>query len=221
MVKICVANRNRWNVSIFVLLLLPQAGCEEVGSVNKSAAEPAGEKGAESDLSQMKPGILLAPPVEAPIEFPKLNGEAAASSNRTPEHFLATFRARASQDITDEDLEKIANMAPANAEILSLDLKGAQITGKGLAQLSHLPYLRRVNLTGCGITGTEWEGISTATQLEHLNLEGTAVDDASLAAIGSLVKLKSLNLNRTKVTDVQELKTKLPDCKILFMGMEF
>lgn len=200
MARTWIAGGYRWCPAMFVLFLLVLTGCEETGSVNKPATVPTSELG-EVDDSMPKPGFISAPPAESPIEPPRPSDGAATAFNPTPEQFLTAFKFRPSHGITDNDLARIASMAPANSEIVELDLKGARITKDGLAQLAHLPNLRSVNLTGCQILGAEWGGISTATQLENLILEKAAVNDASLAAIAPLVNLKALNLNHTRVTD--------------------
>jgi Leucine-rich repeat (LRR) protein len=200
MAESVLVHRNSCTCVALVLTVLSMTGCEEIGLTNKQSAEPAGEPTADASLPQ-RLGMVNSPPITAPQSLPTVGEEFAAAASPTPEQSVAALKTKASFEITDADLARVASMVPANADITELDLKGAKITKEGLAQLAALPGLRSVNLTGCGLLGADWAGLSTAIQLEQLNLESAAINDESLAAIAPLVNLKSLNISRTQVTD--------------------
>jgi len=195
-----LVHRNAPHCAALILVVLALAGCEEIGLTNKPEEASVPESAVDSGMLQPL-GMVSSPPMTAPQSLPALGLASAPASNPTPEQLIAAIKGKPSYEITDADLVKVASMVPENAEIAELDLKGAQITKEGLAQLAALPGLQSVNLTGCGLIGADWTGISTAVQLEHLNLESAAINDESLAAIAPLVNLKSLNLTRTRVTD--------------------
>ncbi len=195
-----LVHRNTVRSVALVMVVLTLTGCEEIGLTNKQEAASAPESASDSGMPQGM-GTVNSPPITAPQSMPTVVDQFAAVSSPTPEQLIAAFKAKPSYEVTDVDLAKVASMVPENAEITELDLKGAQITSAGLAQLAALPGLRSVNLTGCGLIGAEWTGISSAVQLEQLNLESAAITDESLAAVAPLVSLKSLNISRTRVTD--------------------
>ena len=80
-----------------------------------------------------------------------------------------------------------------NLEIL--DLEGTPIYDQGLANLSGLTHLTRLNLGNTGITADGMRHIRGLTRLERLDLHSTAINDASLANLTGLTELRYLNIN--------------------------
>ncbi|MDO4815710.1 MAG: leucine-rich repeat domain-containing protein [Bacillota bacterium] len=132
-----------------------------------------------------------------------------------------------------QDLTPLMDMP----ELKNLDISNNRISGVG--PLMGLAKLERLNLEGNSISSiaalgdlsklTELylkgntlkniSGIAKLTELKYLGLQKTGIDDASLSKLYNLKNLKSLaldeNSNLTQAA-IDELKKKLPDCKISY-----
>jgi Leucine-rich repeat (LRR) protein len=62
--------------------------------------------------------------------------------------------------------------------------------------------------------------LARMSQLRELNLRGSRVTDAGLAQLQGLKNLKTLGLQNTKATKAgaEQLKTSLPNCRIVISG---
>ncbi len=88
-------------------------------------------------------------------------------------------------DMTNDGLQHLAM-----PNLRSLALIGClRITDKGLAHLSGLPSLERLDLTESGVTGEDLTGLGAITTLREVILSGTQFrgNDASLAALKALL----------------------------------
>jgi hypothetical protein len=106
---------------------------------------------------------------------------------------LAFGRIAGKEPLGDAGLEALAEHIAVFPRIRELDLRGNDLTGKGLATLPPLPELTSLTLDGAGIT-----------------------DEAILEAVGRFPSLTELDLQNTAVTaqceeNVQKL---LPKCQI-------
>ncbi|MBI2810425.1 MAG: protein kinase [Candidatus Melainabacteria bacterium] len=79
-------------------------------------------------------------------------------------------------------------------------LRGAKLTGPGLAYLIHLP-LRQLDLYGCSIGDRSLFEIRNMKHLQELNLSHTDISDGGLAQLVGLLDLKRLSLKDVPVTD--------------------
>ena len=97
-------------------------------------------------------------------------------------------------------------------DIAHLNLRGLNVTDRGLTNLKGLTSLSRLHLELTKISDKGLENVKDLTNLEYLNLYGTGITDAGLVHLHGLKKLKNLYLWQTKVTDagVMELKRALP-----------
>ena len=97
------------------------------------------------------------------------------------------------QPLGDAGLEALAEHIAVFPRIRHLDLRGNDLTGKGLATLPPLPELTTLLLDGAGIT-----------------------DEAVLEAVGRFPSLTELHLQNTAVTAQGEetVQKQLPKCQI-------
>jgi len=114
--------------------------------------------------------------------------------------------------ITDEHLAPLKDLKRA----YSVNLRGCEVAGAGLAHLSGLPHLERLHLEKTKVTDDALKHVAGLPKLQYLNLYGTAITDAGLEHLKGLKTLKSLYLFESKVTDagVEKLKKALPGLKI-------
>jgi cytochrome b561 len=94
-------------------------------------------------------------------------------------------------------LEPLAAIA---AQLVLLDLSGAQISGRQIAELSKLRNLQRLNLARTATDDASLKGLGDLPYLEVLNLYETKVTDASFATIARLPALTTVYLAHTQVT---------------------
>jgi uncharacterized membrane protein len=97
----------------------------------------------------------------------------------------------------DAQLAQLAPIAPA---LYWLDLGETGVTDAGLAALSAMKNLRRLQLDRTAITDAGLARLAPLTHLESLNLHATTITDAGLDSLHALPRLRSIYLWQTKVT---------------------
>jgi hypothetical protein len=116
----------------------------------------------------------------------------------------------------------LAPLKDLKASLVSLNLRGQDVTDAQLAHVKDLTNLTRLHLENTKVTDKGLEQLKGLTNLEYLNLYGDpGVTDVGLAHLEGMKKLKSLYLWQTKVTEAgaAKLKKALPKCDIN-LGLE-
>jgi single-stranded DNA-specific DHH superfamily exonuclease len=113
--------------------------------------------------------------------------------------------------VTDEDLEKMKALDQLGP--VWLQLRGRQITGRGLASLTRLEYLRGLTLWGTSITDDDLVHLGAFVDLEVLNLDCNLITDKGLKQISALQRLRSVSLRGNPITaqGVMKLQAARPD----------
>jgi hypothetical protein len=115
--------------------------------------------------------------------------------------------------LNTRDLEHLSQLK----ELRSLYLSATVLDEANLEPLSQLPIewlaLPRTRVSDHGL-----KTLGEMHALRYLDLTRTRVSDTGLALLEGLSNLRHLNLSRTKVTldGAKQLKTKLPDCEIVW-----
>ena len=104
--------------------------------------------------------------------------------------------------------EQIATVKPLGNVIYSLNLRGTEVTDKGLEQLKDMKSLVRLHLERTKITDAGLAHLAGLENLEYLNLYGVEVTDAGVQSLAGLKKLKRLYVWQTKVTEEGQAKFK-------------
>lgn len=104
--------------------------------------------------------------------------------------------------------EQVATLKPLGKIIYSLNLRGTEVTDKGLEQLKELKSLARLHLERTKITDAGLAHLAALENLEYLNLYGTETTDAGVQSLAGLKKLKRLYVWQTKVTEEGQAKFK-------------
>ncbi len=104
--------------------------------------------------------------------------------------------------------EQVAAVKPLANIIYSLNLRGTEVTDKGLEQLKDLKSLVRLHLERTKITDAGLAHLAALENLEYLNLYGTEVTDAGVQSLAGSKKLKRLYVWQTKVTEEGQTKFK-------------
>jgi uncharacterized membrane protein len=97
----------------------------------------------------------------------------------------------------DAQLVTLAALGPV---IHWLDLGETAVSDAGLAQLSTMSELRRLQLDRTAVTDAGLAALAPLARLESLNLFGTAVTDGGLVALEALPRLRRLHVWQTQVT---------------------
>jgi hypothetical protein len=82
-----------------------------------------------------------------------------------------------------------------------LDLADAEVTDEGLARLSSLVGLRRLNLRNTLVSDAGLVSLKGLTRLQELDLSATEVSDAGLVHLQRMTGLKRLDLRYTAISD--------------------
>ena len=112
--------------------------------------------------------------------------------------------------ITDFGVAKLTKLS----KLRRLDISGANVTPGGLKVLEKLPQLERLSVWNCGkLDDSAAPGLAALTHLKNLDLSYTLVGDATLQQLAELPNLKLLYLTDTKTTPgaVSALQKQRPD----------
>ncbi|HEX5269508.1 MAG TPA: hypothetical protein VFW33_03425 [Gemmataceae bacterium] len=118
--------------------------------------------------------------------------------------------------------EYLAPLKDLKGSVVSLNLRGQDVTDAQLAYVKELTNLTRLHLENTKVTDKGLEQLKGLANLEYLNLYGDAgVTDAGLVQLEGLKKLKNVYLWQTKVTEAgaAKLKKALPKCDVN-LGLE-
>jgi hypothetical protein len=112
--------------------------------------------------------------------------------------------------ITDLGVAKLSKLK----NLRRLDLSGADITAESLKTLQGLPRLERLSLWNCrAIDDAAAVQLGLLAGLVHVDLSDTAIGDSGIERLTALAKLKQLYLTNTKVTaaGLQSWRSKRPE----------
>lgn len=100
-------------------------------------------------------------------------------------------------DVTDRELNRLSDLTT----LQELNLLGTGITGVGLEKLTQLTKLRALSVFRTDVNSAGLAHISRMTSLQQLVLADTLVDDEGMVFLGAMTNLHTLNLGSTAVTD--------------------
>lgn len=104
--------------------------------------------------------------------------------------------------------DQLASLKGLGNLIFSLNLRGTEVSDKGLEHLKDLKSLTRLHLERTKITDAGLANLVGLANLEYLNLYGTEVTDAGLQTLAGLKNLKKLYVWQTKITEEGQAKFK-------------
>lgn len=117
--------------------------------------------------------------------------------------------------IGESELEKLAGIST----LLSIDLESQQVASEGLAQITDLPILERLNLSGTQIDDQAIEAITRFPKLRELRIANTHVSNQHLAKLAELELLVHLDLRQTKIDgESLEVLATLPKLETLILA---
>ncbi len=97
------------------------------------------------------------------------------------------------------DLSPLRQLNPD--DLTALDFRGAVVTDRGLADISHLTGLRSLRFMGCRIDDAVLKSLSRLSSLRTLSFLGTPVGDDGLVRLAPLPSLTDLELTGTQATE--------------------
>ncbi len=112
------------------------------------------------------------------------------------------------KNIDDDELYRLVKAISSLAGMTYLNLaENRKITDAGLARLSVLPGLTRLNLSSCNITNQGLSHLAALKKLEHLDLSYcNRISDEGLRALKSLNRLAYLDLQRCVKTSLAGIR---------------
>ncbi|MDA8139958.1 MAG: hypothetical protein M0036_15025 [Desulfobacteraceae bacterium] len=127
---------------------------------------------------------------------------------------LRSFVMSPASNLTDRSAAVFANMP----ELIQLMIHGCKITDAGFAKLTGLKKLKVLGLQYAPITDASMPIIGQNTDLENLTLSFTKITDAGLPHLYNLQKLQYFKIQSQTITPgaIGTLKTKLPNCKVVY-----
>jgi hypothetical protein len=97
--------------------------------------------------------------------------------------------------VTDDDLENLH--ALDSLDPVCLQLRGSQVTGRGLTSLTRLRGLRTLVLYSTSITDDDLQTLQAFPELATLNLDGSKIGAPSLEHLKKLPALRCVSLRFT------------------------
>ncbi len=113
--------------------------------------------------------------------------------------------------------DQVATVKGLGNILYSLNLRGTEITDKGLEHLKDAKSLTRLHLERTKITDAGLANLAGLENLEYLNLYGTEVTDAGVQSLAGLKNLKRLYVWQTKVTEEGQAKFKVAAPNVLLV----
>ncbi len=115
--------------------------------------------------------------------------------------------------IGDKQLEPLKGLK----SVYSLNLRGAEVTDAGLANLSGLTGLKRLHLELTKVSDKGIPALLKLESVEYLNLYGTQITNAGLQQLGKMKNLKKVYIWQTKVdiAGVTAFKKAAPKIKVI------
>lgn len=94
--------------------------------------------------------------------------------------------------------------------VIALDLDSPSVTNAILAEVRHLPAVRRLFISGTTITSNGLEVLKDMPNLRHLYIQGT-IDDKSMEYVAAIPQLELLDIQNAHVSNagLSHLKGKL------------
>jgi hypothetical protein len=95
-------------------------------------------------------------------------------------------------------------------DVIAVDLDSRRVTNAILAEVRHLPAVRRLFISGATITSDGLEVLKDMPSLRHLYIQG-AIDDKSMQYVAAIPELELLDIQNAPVTNagLSQLKGKL------------
>ena len=117
--------------------------------------------------------------------------------------------------VTDDDLEHLR--ALDRLDPACLQLRGRQVTGRGLTSLTRLRGLRILVLCSTSITDDDLQTLQAFPELATLNLDGSQIGTPSLEHLKKLPALRSVSLRGTPLSAeaVQRFQAERADVTVL------
>lgn len=110
-----------------------------------------------------------------------------------------------------------------DGEALALRGKPLDVTDAGLKAIAGMGKLSELNLHGAAITDQGVKDLATVSQqamvpIRKLDLSATDITDECVPALEKMTELRNLDIKGTNITPpkVAELRTKLPECAIIY-----
>ena len=179
---------SRWVNRLGAMLVLALAtGCGKVPTWGElTGQQPA----ASSSTTPVAVQPTTVPSPTTPLQPPKPKAS----------EVIAKFKALRSVEISDSSLAELASLTEGFEDLTEVNATSSSVTNSGLAHLSKLPLLKKLELTSTKVTDQGMQHLAQVPSLESLALQGTAVSDAGVATLTTLPNLKELDLRSCHLT---------------------
>lgn len=170
---------------------LSMTGCEQAEGLLDDA---------KKQIANDPPPTTVAPATSTPTADVVVPPAIVVPAGPTPEQIVTQFKAMRPDQITDGGLSQLASSPEAAAEITEINMRGAQVSGAGLAALQGLPNLESLSAGGPHITADALATIGKARSLKSIDLSNSPADDRVVSELSQIPHLQTLNLQGTQVT---------------------
>ena len=157
----------RRSLSLWLMMILPfVVGCDKVPTwqemTDPQQQQPAAQPSATT--------TTFAPPPTIPIP-----AAAVQPSKPNSAQIIAGFNSLNSTEINDHTLAEVGALTEGLETIHKIDASRSHVSDAGLAHLSRLPGLLRLDLGGTRVTSQGMQHVAKVTTLESLSLSRTSV----------------------------------------------
>ncbi len=175
----------------FLFPLAFATGCGKVPTWNELTQQSAPQPAPRPASVVVQPApVSSVPTVAVPPTPPKLD----------PAVVLATFRALQPYEISDAALAELGTLAEGLETVTEIDATGSGISDAGLASLSKLSALNKLNLSTTKVSNEDLKHLTQLPALETLALNSTKITDEGISTLSGCPNLKKLELKNCALT---------------------
>ncbi len=153
--------------------------------------ELTGGKKEETPIQNLNPPKPIVQPTPAPPPQPKPPSD---------EEIIAAFQAKKPFELDDTALLGLTQAGEGLAVVEEINLNGSRVTNGGLAHLTKLPNLKRLDVRNSPVDKDGASAIAALTGLETLKLDGGEMSDEAVQALNPLSELKELEISNVRLS---------------------
>lgn len=184
----------KWLLALMVAVAgFSTAGCDKVEGLVDDVKEQVTDK---------EPAVVETPatngnePAGDTIAAP----ERVVPAGPTPEEIVAQFTQLRPDLISDGSLAQLASSPEAAATVTEIDMRGAQVSGTGMAYLGAFPNLQSLSIGGPRISADALMAIGKSPSLKSIDLTNSAANDQVVSELSRIPHLQTLKLDGTQLT---------------------
>ena len=176
-------------ITTFAILCFTVAGCDKVEGLVEDG----------KDLVNGEEPAVANAPVAAPTQ-PQIAPEPVVPAGPTPEQIVDQFTSLRPEEISDGSLAQLASSPEAAAAITEINMKGAEVSARGMGYLSNLPNLESLDASNTRVAADSLMAIGQSKSLRSINVSNSDADDRVVGELSKIPHLQTLDLSNSRIS---------------------